>query len=62
MTVTAKQAILLTKLVVLCLAGVGWVMNIVKIFYLFNADVSAEIIIRLFGIPIVPLGAIAGYF
>jgi len=45
--------------------AVGWVMNIVKLFGLqgstFN-DVGVEMIIRIAGIPLVPLGGIFGYF
>ena len=52
-------------IVVLLLAVYGWVTNIFKILGLIGSDVSTvavELIIRLIGIPVAPLGAVAGFF
>lgn len=49
-------------LVVGLLAIGGWVANIIKVFGLWAAPVTAEIIVRLIGVVFPPLGAIAGYF
>ena len=49
-------------LAALFFGAIGWVMNLLKLFYLFDGPVTAELIIRLVGIAILPLGAIAGYF
>jgi len=45
------------------LAGiVGWIMNIVKLVAQFDADLTAEIVLRIVGIPVAPIGAIMGLF
>ena len=49
-------------LVVALLALGGWVANIVKIFGMWGASFTTELIIRLLGVFIAPLGAVAGYF
>lgn len=41
---------------------VGWIWNIVKIFGLWGAAIGTELVIRLVGVIVAPLGAIAGYF
>lgn len=43
-------------------AGVGYVINIVKIVGLWHAPIASEIVIRAIGVFAAPLGAIAGYF
>jgi hypothetical protein len=39
----------------------GWIMNIVKMFGMMGGDIDAELVIRLIGIPVAILGAVAGY-
>jgi hypothetical protein len=41
---------------------VGWVKNLIKLIGLFGEDVTAELAIRLVGVIVAPLGAVAGYF
>lgn len=49
--------------IVLIIAGaIGWVWNIIKLFSLFSADLTAELFIRIVGVFIPFIGAIAGYF
>lgn len=47
---------------VILAALTGWVMNLVAIFGLWNDPVTAELVIRLIGVPIAIIGAFAGYF
>ena len=48
--------------IALLVAGVvGWIMNIVKVFWSMGGDIDAELIIRIVGIPIAFIGAVAGY-
>lgn len=44
------------------LAIIGWIMNVFTIFTLWAGDVTAELIIRLVGVPVPFIGAIAGWF
>ena len=52
--------------VIAMLVGIyGWVNNIVKIVGLISTDISTiavELIIRLIGVPVAPLGVVAGFF
>lgn len=43
-------------------AMTGWVMNIFSIFAMWSEPVTAELIIRIVGVPVGILGAVAGYF
>jgi len=52
----------LFSLLVILVAGVGWVWNIVKIFGLWAAPIGTELVVRLVGVVVAPLGAVAGYF
>lgn len=40
---------------------VGWIMNIVAVIGLIGGDVSAELIVRVVGVFVAPLGAAFGY-
>ena len=42
-------------------ALVGWVLNLVKLFGLSTDDLG-ELILRIVGIFLAPIGAVAGYF
>ncbi len=42
--------------------AIGWMLNVYKLFTLPWDTVTVEIIIRLFGVPIAVVGAIAGWF
>ncbi len=53
-------AFLISLIIILAFIG-GWIANIVKVFGLFAGGVTAELIIRLVGIPIPVIGAVAGY-
>ena len=49
-------------LVVWVAAIVGWVSNIVKIFGLdFSSDVTTEVVLRIVGVVMAPLGVVMGY-
>ncbi len=43
------------------LVAIGWVMNVIDLVR-WNADITAEFIIRVIGIFVPPLGAIMGWF
>jgi hypothetical protein len=55
--------------VVIGVAGYGWVMNIIiayralaaVVLFTSGASIDGTLILRLIGIPIVPLGAVLGY-
>lgn len=47
--------------VVVMAAVVGWIMNLVTIFQTFDAALTGELIIRVAGIFLVPIGAVMGY-
>ena len=49
-------------LAVFVAAIAGWIMNIFSIFNMMASDISAELIIRLVGVVVLPIGIIAGYF
>lgn len=42
-------------------AGVGWVMNIVKLVGMLGGDITAMFIARIVGVAIAPLGAVLGF-
>ena len=52
----------LTVVIVFFLGVGGWIANIVKLFgYSFDQSLTIGMIMRIVGIPIVPLGAVMGY-
>lgn len=60
-----SSIVAVTYVLVMLAAVYGWVSNIVKIVGLIGSDVSTvavELIIRLIGVPVAPLGAVAGFF
>lgn len=42
-------------------AAGGWVANIVKLFGLFGEGPTAELFVRLIGVPVAFIGMVAGY-
>jgi hypothetical protein len=42
--------------------AIGWVLNIIQIIAMIGGEFTAELVVRLVGVPVVPLGAILGYF
>ena len=40
---------------------IGWIMNIVKVFGMADAEITGMFIIRIVGIFLAPLGAILGF-
>lgn len=60
-----SSIVAVTYILVTFAAVYGWVSNIMKIVGLIGSDVSTvavELIIRLIGVPVAPLGAVAGFF
>lgn len=60
-----SSIVAVTYILVMLAAVYGWVSNIVKIVGLIGSDISTiavELIIRLIGVPVAPLGAVAGFF
>lgn len=49
-------------LVLILLLGVGWVFNLLAIVHADFGQVTGLLIVRCFGVFIVPLGSILGYF
>jgi hypothetical protein len=52
----------LVLLLVCILAGIGWVINIVKLVGLIGADIGTEFVLRVVGVIVAPLGSIMGWF
>lgn len=52
-----QWAVLITVLT----AGIGWVMNIVKLVGMLGGDITAMFIARIVGVAIAPLGAVLGF-
>lgn len=54
---------LLAQLVVLLIAGYGWVMNIIAVVHMAQAadPVTTMFVLRCIGIVLIPLGAVLGY-
>lgn len=50
------------QLFIVLLVGIGWVMNILDLVGMELDVVTIELILRVIGIVVVPLGAIMGYF
>ena len=45
----------------ICAAAYGWVMNIVTLIGLDFSTVTAEIVLRVIGVFMVPVGCVAGW-
>jgi len=54
------EKVYLTWILVFLLGLVGWVINVVKIIASINDPLTTEIIVRLVGVFVLPLGAIMG--
>ena len=48
-------------LITILTAGVGWVINIVKLVGMLGGDITAMFIARIVGVAIAPLGAVLGF-
>jgi len=48
-------------MLVILVGGSGWIWNIVKIFHSNFHDITGTLALRLFGILVVPLGAVMGF-
>jgi hypothetical protein len=48
---------------IMCIAVAGWVMNLFKLFLAVahHQAIDAELVIRIIGVPLAIIGAIAGY-
>ncbi len=46
---------------VLVLAIIGWVFNLIAIFHSDFSHVTGELIVRILGVGIAPIGAVAGW-
>ena len=46
-------------LAVIVFMGIGWILNLVKIF---SSDSSLELLIRIIGLFLAPVGALMGWF
>lgn len=57
-----KLVALLVYLALLIALGVGWVLNLVAVFKADFGTITGELVLRLVGIFIAPLGAFMGYF
>jgi hypothetical protein len=44
------------------LGGLGWILNLVKIFDRETLVVTGELVVRVIGVFIAPVGAVFGYF
>jgi hypothetical protein len=42
--------------------GIGWVRNLVALYHSDFGSVSGELIVRAIGVPVVPVGAVVGWF
>lgn len=54
--------VLVSGFIFMILIAIGWVMNIIALVHLESVDHLGEVIIRVIGIFIAPLGAIMGWF
>ena len=55
---------LVQSLIVLAISGVGlvgWIMNIVKITQADFSHIDGELVVRVIGIPMAPVGAVSGW-
>jgi hypothetical protein len=42
--------------------GIGWVRNVINVAHSDFNDINGELVVRVIGIPIVPVGSVAGWF
>ena len=48
-------------LAILCAAAYGWVMNIVQLYHSSFSEITGQLILRVIGIFVAPLGSVMGY-
>jgi len=48
-------------LIVVLAGSIGWVRNIIAVAHSDFSNISGELVVRVAGIPVVPIGAIAGW-
>lgn len=58
---TPNRAVL-AALTIVAVVVYGWILNIVKLVELGDSLLTVEGALRVVGVPVVPLGAILGYF
>jgi hypothetical protein len=56
------KAIALFYLMLVLSVGIGWVLNIVDLFSMSFSTLTGEVVLRVVGVFIPPLGAILGWF
>jgi hypothetical protein len=61
-TATTFWPVFLGMLSLIIAIGAGWVMNIVDLLTKDYAAITVEVVVRVVGIFLVPLGAILGWF
>ena len=42
--------------------GIGWFRNVIKVVHSDFNDINGELVVRVIGIPVAPLGSVAGWF
>jgi hypothetical protein len=56
-----KVLLSLAYLAIFLFTCYGWVMNIVKLFGMATDTITGELVVRIVGIFIAPIGVVAGY-
>mgnify|MGYP003351965114 CR=1 FL=1 len=54
----------ISSLIILAISGVGfvgWITNIIKIIQADFSHIDGELVVRIIGIPVAPVGAVAGW-
>jgi len=59
---TNSLTVALLWLAIIVAALVGWVMNIVAIFHSNFSSITGELVLRVIGVFVAPLGSIMGLF
>ena len=59
---TAALIWVLFWIVVIIAGVVGWVLNLIQLFGMWSQEITTELVIRIIGVPIPIIGAIAGWF
>lgn len=57
-----STGVIVTVLILTLLAFIGWVMNIVELFGMSFSTVTGELVVRIIGVFLFPIGGIAGWF
>jgi uncharacterized membrane protein (UPF0136 family) len=61
-----KQAALFAYVflpLLLAVGGViGWFRNVINVIHSDFSDINGELVVRVIGIPVVPIGSVAGWF